>query len=219
MGGDLERLFAHLHRREMHGGAGGHGLTAGKATLAMGNDGGIAGNDSDILRRNAELFGADLGKRRLDPLAHGHGAGVDGDAAGTANAHDAGFERAATGAFDAVANADAEIAAALARSALALRKAGIADRLERGALAAGKVAAVEGDRRAGARLERKNVGHFFRRHEVAAADFRAVEVQFVGDAIKQAFHRESAFRITGAAHRHGRDLVGLGDAHVELERR
>ena len=65
---------------EVNGGARGHGLTAGEATLAMGNDGGVAGNHADIVRRDPELLGANLGKRRLDPLTHGHRAGQDGPA-------------------------------------------------------------------------------------------------------------------------------------------
>src|SRR6516225_2283256 len=182
----------------MHRRARSHGLPAGEAALAMGNDGGIAGNDTDLVRRDAELLGADLRQRGLDALAHGHRPGVDGDAAGAADAHDARLERAAAGALDAVADADAEIAAALARATLALGKAGVIDRLERGALVAGKVAAVEGDRRAGARLERKHVGHLVRRHEIAAADLGAIETKLVGDAVEQALHGEGAFRIAGA---------------------
>src|SRR5262245_45546161 len=154
MGGDFERLFAHLDRREMHRRARGHGLTAGETALAMGNDGGIAGNDADVIRRDAELLGADLRERRLDALAHGHRARVDGDAAGAADAHDSGLEWPPARALDPVADADAEIAAAFARAALALGKTRI---VERGALVAGKVAAVERDRRAGASLERKHV--------------------------------------------------------------
>jgi hypothetical protein len=82
--------------------------------------------------------------------------------------------------------------------------------------AAEKVAAVEGDRRSGPGLEGRDIRHLFRRHEIAAPNFRAIEAKLVRDAVEQAFHRKCTFGITGAAHRHGGDLVGLGHAHVEL---
>src|SRR5438132_61044 len=107
----------------MHGGASGHGLPAGEAALAMGNDGGIAGRHADLIGCHAELLGADLRQRGLDALPHRHRAGVDGNAPGAADAHDAGFEWAAAGALDAVADADAEITALRARALLACGKA------------------------------------------------------------------------------------------------
>ena len=79
-----------------------------------------------------------------------------------------------------------------------------------------EVAAVERDRRPGARLERRHVRHLLRRHEVAPAHFGAIELELAGDAVEQALHREGAFRIAGAAHRHGGDLVGLDHQHLEL---
>ncbi len=119
------------------------------------------------------------------------------------------------GALDAVADADAEIAVLGARPRLAFGKAGIVDGRERDPLVGREVAAVERDRRAGAGLERKHVRHSFRRHQVAAADLGAVEAELIGDAVEQALHREGGFRIAGAAHRHGGDLVGLDHAYVE----
>ena len=216
MGGDLERLVADRDGREVDRGAGGHGLAAGEAALTVGNDRGIAGGDRDAVRRDVELLGADLRERGLDPLSHGHRAGVDGNAPGAADPHDAGFERAAAGSFHAIAEPDAEIATFGARVSLARGKAGIIDGVERHALTAEKVAAVESHRRAGPGLERRDIGHLFRRHEIAASNFRAIEAEFVRDAVKQALHRKCAFRVAGAAHRHGGDLVGLGHAHVEL---
>ena len=152
-------------------------------------------------------------------MPHGHRAGVDGDASRAADADDAGFERAAARPLGAVADPDAEIAAARSISTLALGKAGIVDRVEGGALVAREIAAIERDRRAGAGLERKHIRHLFRRHEIAPANLGAIELKLVGDAVEQAFHREGAFRIAGAAHRHGGDLVGLDDTHVELKGR
>src|SRR5262249_17562903 len=132
----------------------------------MGNDRGVAGNHADLVWSDPELLGADLGERCLDPLAHGHRASIDGNAARAADPYDTGFERTAARALDAVADADAEVAAAPPRAALALGKPGIVDRVERGALAARKVTAVEGDGRAGAGLERKDIRHFFRGQEI-----------------------------------------------------
>ena len=117
MSRDRQRLLAHGDRRHVHRGAGGDGLPAGEAALAVGDDRGVAGDDRDIVRRHAELLGADLRQRGLDALPHRHRAGVDRDAAGAADPHDAGFERAAAGPLHAVADPDAEIAAVGARAA------------------------------------------------------------------------------------------------------
>src|SRR5262249_34052469 len=150
MGGDLERLLPHRGGGEMNGRAGGHGLPAGEAALAIGNDRGIAGRDGDLAGRDAELLGANLRERGADALPPRHGAGADPNAAGAADAHDPRLERAASGALDAVADADAEIAPRAARARLARAEAGMVDRLEREPLVGWEVAAVERDRRAGA---------------------------------------------------------------------
>ncbi len=55
-----------------------------------------------------------------------------------------------------------------------------------------------------------------RRHQVAPPHLGAIESKLVRDPVEQPLHGEGAFRIAGAAHRHGGDLVGLDDAHVEL---
>src|SRR5437868_15183486 len=114
-----ERLLPHCGCSEMNRGTGRHGLPAGKAALPIRDDGGVTGRHADLLGRNAELLGADLRERGLDALPHGHRAGIDGNASGPANAHNAGFERTAAGAFNAIADANAEVAALLARALLA----------------------------------------------------------------------------------------------------
>src|SRR5262249_33582816 len=139
MSGDGERLFPHRGRGEVNGRASSYGLPAGEAPLAVGNDRGVAGGHADLIGRHAELLGADLRECGLDALAHGHSAGVDGNASGAADAHDAGFERAAAGALDAVAEANAEIAAIRAHALLARGKAGVVDRFERAALQAREI--------------------------------------------------------------------------------
>ena len=126
------------------------------------------------------------------------------------------FERAAAGALHAVADADAEIAAFGSRARLPLGEAGIADGVHRELLTGREVAAVERDAGARARLQRRGVGHLVGRHQIAAPHLGAVERKRVGDGVEHALHRERALGIAGAAHRHGRDLVGLDHLHVEL---
>ena len=170
----------------------------------------------DQARRNTELLGADLRERGLDALAHGHRAGVEGDAAGAADPHDGGLERSASRSLDAVADAEAEIAAAPLRAPLPGGEARMIDRFQRHALAGRKVAAVERDGRARAGFQRRDIGHLLRRHQIAPAHLGAIEAKLVRDAVEQALHGECGFRIAGAAHRHGGDLVGLRDSDVEL---
>src|SRR5207253_9765110 len=106
-------------------------------------------------------------------------AGIDRDAPGAADAHDPRLERAAARALHAVADADAEMAAFGAGAAPAFGKSRVIDRVERRLLAREKVAAVEGDHRPRAGLHRGDVRHLFRRHQVAAPDFGAVEAELV----------------------------------------
>ena len=216
MGGHPQSLRADLRRREMDRRTRGNRLAAGEASLPVWNDGGIASHYGDRLGRHRELLGADLRERGLDPLPHRHGARVDRDAAGAADAYDAELEGAAAGALHPVADTDAEIAALGAGTSLALGKPGIADGVERHALAGGKVAAVERDRGARAGLQWNDIRHFLRRHQVAAPHLGAVEARILRDPIEQPLHGEGGFRIAGAPHRHGSDLVGLHDQHVEL---
>src|SRR5262249_36673580 len=128
--GDLERLVADRACCEVHRRSCGHRLSAGESALAIGDDGRVAGRDGDGVRRDAELLGTDLRQRGLDSLPHGHRAGIDGNASGAADAHDAGFEWAAPRAFYAVADAEAEIAALGARMPLAGSEAVVVDRFE-----------------------------------------------------------------------------------------
>ena len=213
---DRQRLFTHGDRRHVDRRACGDGLAAGKATLSMRDHRRVAGHDRDVVGRHVELLGADLRQCGLDALSHRHRAGVDRDSSGSADAHDAGFERTAAGALHAVANPDAEIAALGAGPRLPLCEAAVADRVERNLLAFGKVAAVERDRRARARLQRRGVGNFLGRHEIAAPHLGAIEIKFAGDPVEHALHRKCALRVAGAAHRHGRHLVGFDDLHRQV---
>ena len=82
-------------------------------------------------------------------------------------------------------------------------------------LAGGKVAAVELDGVARARLERRHVGHAARAGRGCAGGSRRGRGRSSRRPVEQPLHRERALRIAGAAHRHGRHLVGLDDRHVE----
>ena len=152
----------------------------------------------------------------MHALAHRQRTRIHRDAPRGRHAHRARLERSAPGAFDAVRDADADVAASAARSILARGKSGIVDRVEHLLLAQRVVAAVEHDRRPGAVLERLLVGHLRRRHQIAPAHFRAVEAKLARHAVDQPLHGEAGLRIPGAAHRDGRHLVGLHHAHIEL---
>ena len=214
MRGNAEHLLAHGDRRHMHGGAGGHGLPAGKAALPVRNDGGVAGHHRHGIGRNDELLGTYLCKRSLDALPHRHGTRIDRDAARAANPHDAGLERSAPRPLHAIADADTEIAIVFARAALALGKSSVVDGLERHVEAARKIAAVERHRRTGAGFQRRDIGHLLHRHEIAPPHLGAIEPEHMCNSIEHALHGERGFRIAGAPHRHGRDFVGLDHEHA-----
>ena len=144
---------------------------------------------------------------------------IDRDAAGVRYPHDAGFERAAAGALDAVREPDADIAAFGARRALALLEVVPAGGLEHHRLTGGIVAAVILHGRAGARFQRLGVGHLLGRDEVAPAQLGAVDTQLARHPVHHPLHRERRLRIAGAADRGDRRLVGGGDRDVHLQRR
>src|SRR5579872_5484362 len=216
MRGHLEHLFADCDSREMHRRTGRHRLPAGEAALPVRNDRGVARNDGDIIGTYGELFGTDLRQGRANALPHRHGACVNRDAPGPPDADDSGFEWSTSGALYAAAQADAEVTALLARAALALGKTGIIDRLGRHLDAAWKITAVVGHRRPGACLQRRDVGHLLRGHNIAPPYLDAIELEFARDGIEQPFHRECGFGITRATHRHGGDLVGFDDPDPQV---
>ena len=219
MRGDLFALLDHLGGGFDDGGAAVHDRfrtagAAGRQKLVA-----VALQETNALERDAEPLAQHLRERRRVSLPVIKRTGDDGDGAVGLEAQAAHFLARRRGDLEKVAHAEPAYFSTFAALAFAAREALDIGRFERVLEHTGKVAAVEGDRRAGARLERRDIGHFFRRHEVTAAHICAVEVKLVGDAVEQAFHREGAFRIAGAAHRHGGDLVGLDDTHVELKGR
>ena len=147
------------------------------------------------------------------------GAGEHRDLAGVGDAHDAGLERPAAGALDAVRDADADVAALRARFGLPLREVVPAGGLQHRRLRCRIVAAVVLHRRAGARLQRLGVGHLLGGDEIAPPHLGAVELQLARDAVHHPLHRERGLRIAGAADRGHRRLVGGGDDHVHVQRR
>src|SRR4029077_672585 len=217
MCGNPEHFLAHGERGKVHGGSGSDGLSAGEAALSVRNDGGVARDHGDAISGNGELLGADLGECCLDPLPHWHGAGINRDTARTADTYNAGLERSTPRPLHAIADADTEMAAVFARATLPFGKSGIIDCLERHGEAARKIAAVEGNRRAGARLERRDIWDLVRRHEIAPPHFGPIEVQLACNTVEYALHGKLRFGIAGAANRHGRDLVGLDHQHPQIE--
>ena len=69
LGGEPQRLGAQLARGERDGAAAHHGGAARERPDAVLDARGVAADDADVLRRDAELVGGDLGQRGLEPLA------------------------------------------------------------------------------------------------------------------------------------------------------
>ncbi len=202
---------------QQHGGAGGHHLAAREGAEPERYTRRIAGNHADLVGAQAELVGRDLGERGLQALADRGRACEHGDAPGVRHPHDAGFERAAAGALDAVREPDADVAPLAARGRLARGKVAPLRGFEHHRLAGRIVAAVVLHGGAGARLERLGVGHLLGRDEIAAAQLGAVEAELARHAIHHPLHREGGLRIAGAADRGDRRLVGGGDRHVHRQ--
>jgi hypothetical protein len=135
------------------------------------------------------------------------------------DAHEAGLERPAAGALDAMRQADAEIAAARAPRPGAFGNASQPAAPAHLGLAGRIIAAVVFHGRAGARLERLLVRHLARRNEIAPPHLGAVELHLARDEIEQPLHGERRLRIAGAAHRRHRRLVAHGDGDVDRQPR
>jgi len=86
-------------------------------------------------------------------------------------------------------------------------------------LAAGIIAAVVLHLLASARFQRFEIGHLFRRNQIAAAQLRAIELQRLRQAIQHAFHRKGRLRIAGAAHRRDRRFVSMHSGNVDRQGR
>ena len=177
--------------------------------MSHGDIGGIAGDDVDVGRRQSKLITRNLRQHRPGTLPHRRSAGVDRHLARTADADGGRFERTAPGALDAVGYAKAEVASFGQRGQLARWESFTADRLQGHALTFWEVAAVVFDRRAGARFQRRRIWHGVGRNQIPQPDLGTIDSELSRGQIKQPFHRKRALRISGAADRHCRHLVGL----------
>ena len=177
--------------------------------------GGVAGDEPHIGDVDAELVGHDLRKGGEVALALGADAGGDADAAAGLDRHLGAFVGADAGAFDIGDDADPHVPAFGAQARLLLlEKLVITDHLhclfERGQV----VAAVVGEGRKVLVDDLVGVGELVRRDQVALADLDAVDAQFAGGEVEQAFHDKDAVLAAGAAV--GRDDRLVGKDRLEL---
>jgi hypothetical protein len=130
------------------------------------------------------------------------------------NAH--AFERPKPRTLDIGADADTEIAPFLARTLLAPRKICVV-RQCRGFVERSRViAAVINDGLSVAEGEPDLVRHLFRLNEIAPANLRRIDLQFVRRTINQPLHHEHRLRTPRATHRRRRHLVRVRHRHVQF---
>ena len=209
-------LLAHRFAGELRRAAGIHRLAAGERADALGDGTGIADRHHDVLDAAADLFGDDLRQRGAGALALIGGAGRDRDLAARQDANGDALERTEPGAFDIIADADADQPALIECRALPLPETVIAGKPQRFVLSFRIVAAVIDQRLAVAEQQADRVGHLFRLDEIAPPHFGAIERQFARDAVEQPLHREHRLRPAGAAHRRGRHFVGEDDDGLQM---
>src|SRR5262249_51939519 len=174
--GGLKLMARELTRFGSNGGGGDHHGRTGRDRLPAGETAEaerrcrrVAGDNRDILRAHTEDLCADLRERRAEPLPHRRRAGRYRDLPGRRDADIAEFERAAAGALHAMRQPDADIAALRARDRLTAREILPLRGANYFGLAAGIVAAVLLHLLAGARFQRFEIRHLFRRAQIAAA--------------------------------------------------
>ncbi len=121
--------------------------------------------------------------------------------------------RKGAGDLEIAADADAAQLAVLLRFLLARREAGIVGAFQRTLEHRGEIAAVVGV------PERRDVGDFLRRDQVAPAQLGRVDAGLVGGGIDHAFEQIARFRTAGAAIGPGRHGVGEDATRVHLRQR
>ena len=219
VGGDLLALLDDLvdasrDRRTADGGA-----AAAVGAHAELDQVGVAVDDLDRLRRDAEPVGDDLGEGRLVTLSVGGGAGVDGDGTGGVDAHVGALPQSGlsaqraddrrgreTASLDVGRETDPELPAAGAVGAagrLLAAQVVVADHLERAVHRRRVVARVVRERDLG--LVREGV----RRHEVSLANFDRPQTSRVAGEVHQPLDDEGRLRPSGAAV--GVDRRGMGE--------
>ena len=101
-------LRSHRFAGELCGAAGIDRLAAGEGADALSDGAGVADGHHNVVDAAADLLGDDLRQCRARPLALAGGAGGDRDFAARQHAHGHALERAEAGAFDIIADADAD---------------------------------------------------------------------------------------------------------------
>src|SRR5260370_3930542 len=126
---------------------------------------------------HTECIGAELRQRGAKSLSHWRSAGRYRDLACRRHPDIAEFERPAPGALHAVGQADANVAAFGVRGGLTTWKVLPLRGPKNFSLAAGIIATVILHLLAGTCLQRFQIRHLFRRDEMAAAQFGAIELE------------------------------------------
>ena len=223
--GQLPRLLADLARGHRRGRAGGRRAAAGVGAETVGRGVGVAVLDDDVVDRQPELVGDDLGEGRLVPLALGlhadaddrRAGGVDADLGAVEHLDAEDVERVrGTGADDLGEGGDADPHQLAARALLLLlaQQVLVADLVQRLLQRGRVVAAVVLP--AGRRL----VGELLRLDEVLEAQLGRVDVQLVGQDVDHALDHVHRF---GDAERAAvgdaaRRLVGVDAVDLDVGR-
>src|SRR5690606_29342589 len=111
-------------------GAGVDRLPAGEGADALREGAGVAHGHRHVFERTAHAVGDDLRQRGAGALALRRRAGRDRNLAARQHADGDAFKGSKAGALDIVADADADVAALLARLGLARTKAGVVRKLD-----------------------------------------------------------------------------------------
>ena len=178
---------------------------------------GVAFHQDDVLDLDAELVGDDLREDGVVALSLRREPGVDVDLAGDRmDADMAALIGTEAGALDVAGEAEAEIAAVLARLLLLRRKAGRVEALGHQRERLVVLTAVEADFQAvGEEEALARIGEFVLGDQVAAADLEAVEAELVGELVHRPLDGEAGLRPAAAAI--GRDRHGRGVDRLELD--
>src|SRR5205823_13347022 len=160
----------------------------------------VAGAQANLVDRQLELIGGDLGKGGFVALATRLRAGDDFDGS-FRNAQLDALARRPDWRFDIVCDADA---AGATRLALALGEAGIVGDLERALHVAWEIARFEDE------AHRRAVRQVGLSHQVASPDLGPIHPQLARREVQQPLDDVMRFGPTGAAVRHRRHRVARG---------
>ena len=204
--GELAGGFDHLVGRRHHRVAADAQRARPAVALAAGQQVGVAGFVAHHVHRHTETVGDDLAEGGLQPLAHRHRPGPQGQGAVLGQAELGlvlgGTQEGAAGDLDAVAQPDAAQLAPCLGLGATRRKTVVLGEFGRQLHVALELPAIvqEG--------QRGLVGHRLGRDQVAAAQFVWGNRQFAGGDVDQALDDIGRFRPAGAAIGRGRHGVG-----------